>query len=96
MDPILKLQVGPKRFFWPGYIPYALSDADAKSDCSVEDADPVVWPGTDEEHEAPMRPPVSASGSSEPANVERDRATMGEKVIVGQGAPKWSVVGDVW
>jgi len=80
---------------WPGYIPYALSDADAKSDCSVEDADPcdVVWPGTDEEHEAPVRPPAAASGSrgsQEPVNVqrERDRATMGEKVIVGQGAEK--------
>ena len=84
---------------WPGYIPYALSDADAKSDCSVEDVDQcdVVWPGTDEEHEAPVRPPAAASGSSgsqELTNVqrERDRATMGEKVIVGQGAPKWSNV----
>lgn len=77
---------------YSGYIPYGLSDADAKSDCSVEDADPcdVVWPGTDEEHEAPVRPPAAASGSSgsqEPVNVqrERDRATMGEKVIVGFG-----------
>ena len=70
---------------YSGYIPYDLNDAnDTKSDASVEEAYedvpvPVVWPGTDEEHEAP-----SQSFTADPVSVPPP-ASIGEKVIMGFG-----------
>jgi len=67
---------------YSGYIPYDLNDADAKSDASVEDAyedvTTVVWPGTDEEHEAPSQSFNAQVSVPQPASI-------GEKVIMGFG-----------
>eukprot|EP00438_Fugacium_kawagutii_P006945 Skav203611 [mRNA] locus=scaffold935:431326:433768:+ [translate_table: standard] len=87
-----------------GYIPYALSDAasDGKSECSVEESfettrNHVVWPGTDDEHEAPPRPSAAKAAATESTGAEPTSTTtsVGEKVIVGFGRALRKAVRDM-
>mmetsp|Transcript_3926 Transcript_3926/g.4487 ORF Transcript_3926/g.4487 Transcript_3926/m.4487 type:complete len:254 (-) Transcript_3926:33-794(-) len=90
---------------YSGYIPYSLSDAanDGKSECSVEESfettrNNVVWPGTDDEDEAPPRQSTAAkAAATESTGAEPTSTTtsVGEKVIVGFGRALRKAVRDM-